>query len=483
MAGRYADHKLLSYCFHPRTILRDGELFTVPCGKCDGCLLHRVNLWSSRIANEIDGNPYSIFGTLTYSNKFIPTLKCIPDLHGNGSWWFSDHDHNLRFNGSTIVKREDHISVYDSSTSYKIQNYGIDHVINYASKRDIQLWLKLLKKDLTENFYDTGNFFRYLVVSEVGPTTLRNHFHFIIFPKTREYAEYLLSSALYKNWQMCDETLFKIHCSYCDSGTAQYVGNYVSSYNRLPSIYHHRELRPFRLSSKSPAIGYGSYDAEKIEESYITGDGSYTRAVSDPSKNDHVYYSSEYLRTKFPKCYRYSELSSSRLLWIYGYLYRAVIGTKFPYLLLSSRLSEVLHVSDFLAMRKCYDYCQEFGCTPFHYLYVLDLVYYKSAMRALKMQYEFLERNHDNISACIALYYNLTDYIQNYYFLSDSERIAIEYFFESYHIYDIDSLDKYLFIYDDPNLDQYINEVTDIVDNLQKMPKFNELSGNAPHIV
>lgn len=483
MAGRYADHKLLSYCFHPKTIIRDGELYTVPCGKCDGCLLHKANLWSARVGQEIDANPYSIFGTLTYNNKFLPTLKRIPDLSGNGAFWSSEHDANVRFNGTQIVLRQDHISVYDKSISIAITNDKRNDVINYASKRDIQLWLKLLKKDLTENFYETGNFFRYFVVSEVGPTHLRNHLHFVVFPKDRDVAEYLLHTALYKNWQMCDETLFKLHLSYCDSGTASYVGNYVNSINSLPSIYKHLELRPFRLSSKSPAIGFGSYDKAKIEESYIIGDGTYTRVIRDVSENHILCYSSEYLRSVYPKCYRYSELSPSRLLWVYGYLYRAVIGTRFSYLLLSSRLSKIYHSSDWLAMRKCYEYCLEFGCTPFHYLYVLDLVYYKSAMRALKMQYEFLERHKANLCACLALYYNLTDYVSNVHYLNDSQRLTLEYFLESYHIYDVESLDRHDFIYEDPELDAYINEVSDIVAGLQKMPKYNELSGNAPHIV
>ena len=482
MAGRYAEHKLMSYCFHPRTILRDGELFTVPCGKCDGCLLHKANLWSARLSQEIDSNPYSIFGTLTYSNKFIPTLKHVAG-RSKGAYWFSDHNENVRYNGKKIVLREDHISVYDSRTSYNIQNDSRTGVINYASKRDIQLWLKLIKKDLTENFYETGHFFRYFVVSEVGPTTLRNHYHFVILPNSFEVAEYLLHTSLYKNWQMCDETLFKLYCSYCDSGTASYVGNYVNSINRLPSIYRHPELKPFRLSSKSPAIGFGSYDPSQIEESYITGDGTYSRVIREAGENHLLCYSSEYLRSVFPKCYRFSELSASRLLYVYGYLYRAIIGTGLPYLSLSSRLCALYHQSDWLAMRKCYEYCQKYGCTPFHYLYVLDLIYYKSAMRALKMQYEFLEKHKANFMACLSLYYNLMDYIQNRHFLSDSERLMLEYFLESYHIYDIDSLDSSQFVYNDPDLDAYINEVSDIVDGLQKMPKYNEMRGNAPHIV
>lgn len=484
MASRYSEYRLMSYCFSPRVIVRDGEKYTVPCGKCDGCLLHRSNLWSSRLQQEIEANPFSIFGTLTYNNKFLPTLKRVELHDGTGcSCWFSDHDDNIRFDGKRVVKRCDGISVIGQSSSIPIQNDSRTDVINYASKRDIQLWLKLVRKDLTENFYDSGNFFRYFVVSEVGPTTLRNHEHFLIFVKDKEIADYLVKTSLYQNWQMCDETLFKLHLSYCDGGTARYVANYVNSYSRLPKIYHHRELRPFRLSSKSPAIGYCTYDKKEIEESYIEGDGTYVRKVSNAKQNHILCYSSEYLRSVFPKCYRFGELSPSGLLYVYGYLYRAIEGTGLSCLLLSSQLSKVSHVADWLAMKKCYDYCVEFGCTPFHYLYVLDLVYYKSAMRALRMQYEYLEAHSLNYVACIAMYSNLLDYVSNLDFLSDSEKLMLDYFFENFGIYDYSFMNREDFIYIDPDLPKYMREVSDIVSNLQKMPKYNELSGRSPHIV
>lgn len=483
MFSRYAQHKLLSYCFHPRTIVRDGERYVVACGKCDGCLLHKSNLWSSRIQQEIETHPYSVFSTFTYNNKFLPTLKRVTDGKTKGCFWFSDHSDNIRFNGRSSVLRQDHILVYDKYDSYKIQNHSSTDLINYASKNDIQLYLKLLRKDLKEKFYDQSRFFRYFIVSEVGPTTLRNHYHALFFCDSREISEYLIGTALYESWKMCDETLFKLHCSYCDEGTARYVANYVNSYNSLPSIYQHRELRPFRLSSKSPAIGFSTYDKKEVQESFVSGDGTYVRTIRRAGENHILCYSQDYLRSVFPKCYRFGELSFARLLYVYGYLYRESKGYQKPYLFLSSRLSKIQHVSDWNAMRKCYDYCLEFGCTPFHYLYVLDMVYYKSAMRALKMQYEYLERKKSDYMACFVLYHNLSDYIANYDFLSDSERLMLDLFFENYGIYDINRfmLDK--LSYDDPDLQSYINEVSDIVSGLSKMPKFNELTGNAPHIV
>lgn len=481
MAGRYSEHKLISYCFNPRTIVRDGEKYTVPCGKCNGCLLHKSNVWSSRIQHEIENNPYSIFVTFTFNNKYLPTLKRVSDSFGKGAWWISDHPDNIRFDGVKDVRRQDRIMVFDKYDSIPIQNDVRTDVINYCSKRDFQLYFKLLKEDLKLQFYERGHFFRYFGVSEIGPTTLRNHAHFIFFCESREISEYLLHESLYKNWQMCDEGLFKYYSSYCDAGTASYVANYVNCINGLPKIYQNRELRPFRLSSKSPAIGYSSYDKAQIQESFIEGDGTFVRTIRKSGQNHIVCYSSEYLRGLFPKCYRYSEFSFDRLLYVYGYLYRAIKGTGFSYLLLSSRLSKIEHPANWQAMKKCYDYCEEFGCTPFHYVYVLDQIYYKIAMRALKMQYEFLESKRGNYMASLALYLNLVDYIERYAFLSSSEKLMLDYFFEDYHIYDCPRKDD--LFYNDPEFTSYVNEVSDIVSNMQKMPKFNELTGRSPHIV
>ena len=49
----------------------------VPCGKCDGCRLHKANEWMLRVANEIESSTYSIFFTLTYSNKYLPCLYSV----------------------------------------------------------------------------------------------------------------------------------------------------------------------------------------------------------------------------------------------------------------------------------------------------------------------------------------------------------------------------------------------------------------------
>ena len=140
MGSRFASSQHLDYCYHPQKIVQDERIVYVPCGKCDGCLLHSANEWSQRVGNEIEGSLTSIFGTLTYNNHYLPTLVPVYDHTGNILLYHSDHDLNIRFNSVSDVKREDHIIINYPYSPISIQDYFRDDVINYASKRDIQLW-------------------------------------------------------------------------------------------------------------------------------------------------------------------------------------------------------------------------------------------------------------------------------------------------------------------------------------------------------
>ena len=206
MASRYPTISVVDYCYNPIHVVDEDKDIIVPCGKCDGCLLHKANEWSMRCGMEIEDTPVTIFGSLTYNNKYLPKLGRVDDVrlikfsntHFDGrvdliakrdSVWISDHPWNIRFNGVRDVSREDGIVIKRDYSPIAITHWDNMHfpAINYASKRDIQLWLKLLRKDLDDyGIYkdkrvQERGFFRYFIISEVGPTTLRSHFHFLIF--------------------------------------------------------------------------------------------------------------------------------------------------------------------------------------------------------------------------------------------------------------------------------------------------------------
>lgn len=513
MASRYPESCFVDYCFHPIRVIRDGVDVVVPCQKCDGCLLHKANQWSMRCGMEIESTPATIFGSLTYNNRYYPKLYPVVGSQFLSSQmsrfrvsrtfddcvWVSDHPDNIRYNGVKEVSREDNLIIKPKNGFYN--PIDISHwdnfnypAIGYASKRDIQLWLKLLRRFLDEQIsYKSKRvlergYFRYFIISEVGPTTFRSHYHFLIFCQSSEIAQALLSGALYQNWQMCDKDRFEPYVHLCDSGARGYVTQYLTSFSSLPVVYtENKEIRPFRLSSKAPSIGYVEQDKEKIYEDVARGIIKYSRAVPRLESTSLLCYPKDYCITLFPKCYEYSKLSVGRRADIYGFLYRAVREDGYSYYLLSARLSQSLHASDYLAMRACYRFCKEIIDSPEHYFYLLDMYYYLVDMENLRNFYLAQES---------------IDYRQN------PERIFefypnIEYICNKGCKFDLRALDlclrplgfdisvlignKEFFEFVRVRISElssnYRKEVHDIVSDMIKMSKFNEETNNSPSIV
>lgn len=193
-------------CFHP-TVLTDqkdrGKTVSVPCGKCLACLGKLRKEWSFRIQQELKGAASAHFITLTYS-----------DEHNTGS----------------------------------------------LCKRDIQLFLKRLRKhfnivlsDDLPSYYtpiSTGQSLafkspqiRYYCVGEYGTKTFRPHYHLILFNLCTKNLELLIT----KTW---DKGI--VHVGTVTPSSIAYVTKYVITRDE----YHwEQEQKPFALMSRRPGIG------------------------------------------------------------------------------------------------------------------------------------------------------------------------------------------------------------------------------------
>lgn len=498
MASRYPSIKVVDYCYNPVHVVDSDKDIIVPCGKCDGCLLHKANEWSMRCGMEIEDTSYSIFGSLTYSNKYLPKLRPYVSQRfksRNYFSWYSDNSQNIRFNSVLDVQRDDHIIIHRSYAPISVKNWdNLKYpVIPYASKRDIQLWLKLIRKDLYENGFDKYRYFkrglfRYFIISEIGPTTLRPHFHFLIFCQSREVSEYLIARSLYQNWKMCDAYRFFPYVHYCDSGARGYVTQYLTCFSDLPNVFReNKEIRPFRLSSKSPAIGFVGFEKKEIFSSIDTGTIFYTRKVPRLESSSLLQYPKDLLSTIFPKCYQFNKMVDSRRFSIYNYLYREVRKLGFKSDVLCSRLSKTMHSQDFLATCACYRFCLDYIDSPSHYYYLLDTYYYLLDMQHLRSFYQS-QQNCD--------FGQTPEKIFEYYpnievFCCDKDN------FNRYRLkalisvltplgYNVDSLlfNEAFFSSIRRSINEsridYFNEVNDITSNMVKMSKFNEMTGNSP---
>lgn len=496
MAGRFPDTQVLQKCLSPVTVFHHGEKYVVPCGKCAACRLSRSNDWTFRVEDEIEAAPYTIFFTLTYSNKYIPKLHM---RYLNGVYWFERDAFDVRFNGVEDVLREDDMPSdgFVNARSWPvIQNFYSTEYFGYSSKRDIQLWLKSLRKDIFDNFCNQDkqlyerNKIRYFIISEYGPNTFRPHVHGLIFVQSAGLADYLVQTALYQNWQMCDKTLFDNYTKFASKGVSNYLASYLTNFNRLPRVLSFDEFKPWRLSSKNPAIGYASYDSEEIYEKISSGTIEYVKSVTYADAINVFCYPSNYLRSLFPRCFEFRVLPYYRLLQVYGQLFTAVVRQGKSYDDVSKRLRENLRPIDYLCARKCYQFCvshsnSDYCFTPAHYLFLLDKYYYLSDMFALKTFYQYQEKYGASVEVLLS-YINVGDYYLEYYNLNDYQRYVFSEFLQGFNIdvYDFIENDRYRnFICDSDKRNRYICEVEDIIHDACKMKDFNELAGSCPHIV
>ena len=500
MASRYPTTQVVDYCLNPLHLKDADKDVVVPCGKCDGCRVHAANVWSMRLGMEIESCPFSVFVTPTYNNWYLPRLIDVTSKDALMPVWSSNHGFNWRFAGSRSSLRNDDIVLVADYDAVPVSNDCRNFLsIPYASKLDLQLYFKLIRKSLVENGTESdkcGRYFRYFAISEYGETKYRPHYHIIFFPCTSEVFEYFTRSRLlYQNWQMCNEELFTDNIKPCNSGTRNYLTQYVNSVTRLPQVYQELSLRPFRLSSKGPAVGFGIFDLEEIFENLSVGVTEYSRRIERVSDNYVLQYPKTYLSSVFPKCQGYSGKSYDALLRTYGAIYKYAVGfrktpakCKKVFDTVNSRLSLSMRSSDYNAARKMYKiHCtfkERYGLwvTPFHYLFLLDMYYYKADMYALKLQYEY-QQKHDPLEN-IRLYNNIGELVLKLRTgsCSNVELLMLDYFFQSFGI---DSLDLLTLDLDQlvgssrPDI-RYVNELKDILETMCKMPKVNETLGVSP---
>ena len=121
---------------------------------------------------------------------------------------------------------------------------------------------------------------------------------------------------------------------------------------------------------------------------------------------------------------------------------------------------------------------------PFTYVYTLDMYWYKQSMAALKMWYDW-QSSQNNVYKIIASYENFNEYKENLLGHTTSFRKVrvLDLFVRGFGLSidsvvwsDVDTFSTKV----DP---EYSSEVSDILTDMVKMPKFNEQFGFSPNSV
>ena len=188
---------------------KDVGAFLIPCGHCIGCRLDYSRKWADRMMLELETAKKGIFVTLTYDN--------------------------------------DHMHINEGSS------YGT------LDKRDCQLFMKRLRKEYK-------NRIRFFLAGEYGETTLRPHYHAIIygirlsdisdckhFGRNDLGQAYYISEEFQKIWSLGNVLLADVSWQTC-----AYVARYVvkKQLGENKKVYEERKVIPeFCLMSRRPGIG------------------------------------------------------------------------------------------------------------------------------------------------------------------------------------------------------------------------------------
>ena len=179
-------------CYHPRKIVNRSNHFnpssdplfiTVPCGKCDVCQSSQRNDWFVRCYYEY--------------------LQCKRE--GYNTYFY------------TLTYAPEHLPRYNS--------------VNVFRKRDVQLFIKRLRKDL-------GIPLKYLITCEYGELYGRSHYHSLFFVYGR-ITPSRLNDAIFRCWQK----------GYVKAGKNRGIVNgisgikYVTKYITKDITYNHAKLR------------------------------------------------------------------------------------------------------------------------------------------------------------------------------------------------------------------------------------------------
>lgn len=229
----------------------DFEYINIPCGHCIGCRLKYSRIWADRCMAEASYYDNNIFLTLTYNDRYLPLpLENID---------------------------------YDSG-----EYLGTFSPVHPLVKRDVQLFIKRLRKALPVQEI------RYFLCGEYGPSTMRPHYHLLLFncrlddlkllyqndSNFKYYTSDTITKCWYvesaadrvKSWYSGDRVIsdfpsagFHIITS-VNWQTCAYVARYIvkKQFGEGAEIYKDFNFPPeFTLMSRKPGIGRQFYEDNK----------------------------------------------------------------------------------------------------------------------------------------------------------------------------------------------------------------------------
>lgn len=248
-------------CERPKFIKNKytGKFVTVPCGKCNVCLVSKTNVNTLLCNIEEACHKYCYFVTLTYDADSLPrvspeVLEPVTDIYGKVS------DGMQRF---TFVCRTPRLSCYGQPlydaffetsyiSSFLSKTQTIDKTIPILYYKDVQLYIKRVRKQLSK----FSSFpVRYYAVGEYGPKTFRSHWHILFYFSDDRQSENFIETAR-GCWPFG-----RVDVSASRHSSASYLAGYVNNFSCVPTLLQAKPFRP--RSFHSFHFGFAPYEEDK----------------------------------------------------------------------------------------------------------------------------------------------------------------------------------------------------------------------------
>lgn len=293
-------------CEHPLHI----NGYTIPCGKCNSRLLARGSHYSLMCEREESQSKYCYFITLTYSNSFLPTVRAVLSSDGTKYSFYADNPMDDDF-GRKLFDFEfskDFTKDDCDRLMWKKSRLWSAH-LGYLKYRDIQLFMKRLRKNLS--VYGKEEI-RYFVAGEYGPQSFRPHWHILLYFDSPAIQSNILK-ALSSCWQ-CGI----VDCSQFQRKVSSYVASYVNCVGSMPVLYKNDVMRTKMHHSSY----FGCKDYIEDKETIYSLGYSYFDGLRDTvlSKSVEIHPWRSLLSNLFPRCSGYDRKTCTARYFTYTIL-------------------------------------------------------------------------------------------------------------------------------------------------------------------
>lgn len=338
-------------CQHPRLLVRPSNFQSmlrpwlreqyIACGSCPACLNRKMLTITDRLKRESKFHKYCYHVTFTASDDCLPYLRFHEESENEvvatygQTYDFVDNplspelavnlngceciNYVYRIGMDSVLTSSDEQILFDNAKRLAGNGSGYnDNKLRYIPKSMFQLFMKRFRRHVEyyfSNYYDEVPKVRYYAVLEYSPKKLRPHIHCLLW-----FEDPVLSCNL-QRFLRASWKFGYIKCKLvCSDRQRTYLAKYINSTSYLPPLYQNKEVRPWVLCSKCPAIGLHESDVETIKELFKSRD--FDRFVSDGESVRNEYFTSAFENTWFPKCREFDSLTHYGRITRYRFYYQ-----------------------------------------------------------------------------------------------------------------------------------------------------------------